>query len=810
MRLRDSKLQCFLAFLIFSVVILFNIFYISSYKDRLYDVSKESVQNDSKISLTSMLDKITAYQIEIETGLTEDSDLTMVDGDSLKTGITTTLFNDRNTTIQPESAVETQGDPATYYYYFYHMGSGFTKEVYKTNLENILPDTEEGSITKRMIVLGENNTIIASNGVSASGISTLFDASANTEIRQNLKDGINRFAVDTKINGNRYFASYVPLNKDTDTVTYFYVEVVDATPYLAELSQMLTFSYIFVGIIAAAMLSVLIIAIKIVKKQNKIVILSRKAATRPDSFIVRTNSKGKVIYSYHKMKEFKDNDILDHPFDFITDDGRRLKECLKAESNHVCHVEVDGIKHYLNVMVYPFAGTYYFIGTNVTVKEEQFVKLRDLTSKNLITMLPNFYQLSGDFNHIKKEGFNKLITFGMIELVESYEIEKVFGTDLLNGVIAEAAQRIQKLLPNGSHIYHISKNVYLIVLISANSIENNRIFDEMHKVCQDQFTIDKNAIITKFKSASYDLKTQNNLEEKLEDIMFKLNITVAKAKESKTRDNLKYDANIQTEYDKKKEMQEDLTKAVENEEFVMYYQPQMDLQTNRISGFEALIRWDNPKYATTSPQEYIELAEKSGHILDIGNFVIKDVFRTAKILEEYGCHVSINVSPAQLFQAGFTTNLLEQFAENNLKKGSIAIEITETFLMENFKLIVDKLNILKNRGFSIHLDDFGTGYSSMLYLQQLPIDTIKTDKEFVKLLSRDAESQSIIKCIVELSKSLDLKVVSEGVETEEQKSILKDLKVDTIQGYLLSKPVRFDEALELVKKVNLKNKKGSA
>ena len=257
-------------------------------------------------------------------------------------------------------------------------------------------------------------------------------------------------------------------------------------------------------------------------------------------------------------------------------------------------------------------------------------------------------------------------------------------------------------------------------------------------------------------------------------------------------------------------MQEDLTKAVENEEFVMYYQPQMDLQTNRISGFEALIRWDNPKYATTSPQEYIELAEKSGHILDIGNFVIKDVFRTAKILEEYGCHVSINVSPAQLFQAGFTTNLLEQFAENNLKTGSIAIEITETFLMENFKLIVDKLNILKNRGFSIHLDDFGTGYSSMLYLQQLPIDTIKTDKEFVKLLSRDAESQSIIKCIVELSRTLDLKVVSEGVETEEQKSILKDLKVDTIQGYLLSKPVKFDEALELVKKVNLKNKKGSA
>ena len=256
------------------------------------------------------------------------------------------------------------------------------------------------------------------------------------------------------------------------------------------------------------------------------------------------------------------------------------------------------------------------------------------------------------------------------------------------------------------------------------------------------------------------------------------------------------------------QMQEDLATAVENGEFVMYYQPQVSLETNKITGFEALIRWNNPKYQKTSPQVYIELAEKSGHIIDIGNFVIKDVFKAAKIMEEHDIHISINVSPAQLFQAGFTTNLLEEFERNELKVGSIAIEITETFLMENFKLIVDKLNILKNRGFSIHLDDFGTGYSSMLYLKQLPIDTIKTDREFIKSISGDASSQSIVNCIVDLAKSLDLKVVSEGVETDDQKRILKNMKVDTIQGYLISKPIVFDEALKLVEQYN--KKKGRA
>lgn len=242
---------------------------------------------------------------------------------------------------------------------------------------------------------------------------------------------------------------------------------------------------------------------------------------------------------------------------------------------------------------------------------------------------------------------------------------------------------------------------------------------------------------------------------------------------------------------------------------MMYFQPQYDVLENRIAGFESLIRWNNPKYINISPQEYIELAEKNGLIIEIGNFIVKDVFKNAKLFEQYGIAISINVSPAQLFQAGFVGFLLEEFEKNKLKPGSIAVEITETFLMENFSVVIEKLNILRNHGFRIHLDDFGTGYSSLQYLKELPIDTIKTDKEFIKNLENDKTSQLIIKGIIGMAKSINLSVISEGVETKGQAEILKRAGTNYFQGWLISKAVPLDKALDMAKNgvdINMKGK----
>jgi EAL domain-containing protein (putative c-di-GMP-specific phosphodiesterase class I) len=280
----------------------------------------------------------------------------------------------------------------------------------------------------------------------------------------------------------------------------------------------------------------------------------------------------------------------------------------------------------------------------------------------------------------------------------------------------------------------------------------------------------------------------------------KTNIALARAASQVATSIVKYDSNLEVYVKYHEEMERDMNYALEHDEFVMYYQPQYSLKRKKIEGFESLIRWDNDKYRKVSPQEYIELAEKNGDIVEIGRLINRQVFRAAKSFEPYGVHLSINVSPAQLMQSGFVDELLTEFKKNALKPGAICVEITETFLMENYQLIISKLNILKANGFSLHLDDFGTGYSSMLYLKELPIDTIKTDKEFIKNLASDDASRVIEAEIIKMAKSLHLQVISEGVETPIQVEYLEKFGADYIQGYIVSKAVPFNEAIEMVEK----------
>ena len=166
----------------------------------------------------------------------------------------------------------------------------------------------------------------------------------------------------------------------------------------------------------------------------------------------------------------------------------------------------------------------------------------------------------------------------------------------------------------------------------------------------------------------------------------------------------------------------------------------------------------------------------------------------------------MNVSPIQLLQVGFVQQIIDEFKALKLKPGSIAIEITETFLMGNFQLMTEKLKRLKEEGFSIHLDDFCTGYSSMLYLKDLPVDTLKIDKEFTKFITNNKVHSSIVKTICDLGTSLNMDIICEGVETQEQSDMVKKYGARLIQGYLISKAVPYEEALNLLEKYNTKRR----
>lgn len=232
--------------------------------------------------------------------------------------------------------------------------------------------------------------------------------------------------------------------------------------------------------------------------------------------------------------------------------------------------------------------------------------------------------------------------------------------------------------------------------------------------------------------------------------------------------------------------------------FELEYQPQYNIAKGRIDGFEALFRVKKSWNVSVDTFSFITYAERTGAMVQLGDFIFDTGMRFAKQLEEKGASVSLNVSPVQLMQAGFTENFLRIYKKYDLKPGSVCVEITESFLMNNFDETMRKLSILKENGIDIHLDDFGTEYSSLLYIKKLPVSTIKIDKGFVHGVEKDKAGQSIIRFITGIARLIGCNTICEGVETPQEYDMLRVLGCDIVQGWLIGRSMKPDDALRIV------------
>ncbi|WP_042458869.1 two-component system response regulator [Neobacillus dielmonensis] len=244
---------------------------------------------------------------------------------------------------------------------------------------------------------------------------------------------------------------------------------------------------------------------------------------------------------------------------------------------------------------------------------------------------------------------------------------------------------------------------------------------------------------------------------------------------------------------KKFTLQNDLRKAVEKKELRLVYQPRIDGKTGAITSVEALLRWNHPRLGMVSPLEFIPLAEETGLILEIGEWVLRTACRQNKAWQDAGMipiRMAVNFSAKQFLQKELVGVIERILMEVGLSPEWLEIEITETCIMRNVEMVTTVLEEIKRKGIKISLDDFGTGYSSLNYLRKFPLHTLKIDKSFIQDLSnREKEAAALVAAIVSLAGSLNMTVVAEGVETEEQLTILKQLKCEEMQGYLYSPPV---------------------
>ena len=242
-------------------------------------------------------------------------------------------------------------------------------------------------------------------------------------------------------------------------------------------------------------------------------------------------------------------------------------------------------------------------------------------------------------------------------------------------------------------------------------------------------------------------------------------------------------------------LRQDMLHALQNSEFVLHYQPQVTLLGNQVVGAEALVRWQHPEFGLLSPAAFIEIAEESPLIIELGAWVFNEACRQLRQWQElgYSLKMSVNVSARQLANRDMPEMMAQAIKRHGVSAHCVKLEVTESMLQQDFDTAFQVLAGLKQKGFGIALDDFGTGYSNLSYISRLPVTAIKIDRSFVTGLTADKSALPLIKGIVALAKSLDLTVICEGIETAQQLALLQTTQCDSIQGYLISRPVSADD-----------------
>lgn len=235
-----------------------------------------------------------------------------------------------------------------------------------------------------------------------------------------------------------------------------------------------------------------------------------------------------------------------------------------------------------------------------------------------------------------------------------------------------------------------------------------------------------------------------------------------------------------------------LCNAVARQEFVLHYQPKINIETGAVIGAEALVRWQHPEKGIVPPAQFVPIAEDSGLIVPIGEWVLREACRQARAWQDAGLRrlpVSVNISAVELQSNGFFEGVRDTLQETGLEPGYLELELTETVLMKNAEATISVLRSLKTLGVQLAVDDFGTGYSSLSYLRQFPIDTLKIDRSFVQEITSDPDGAPIITAVIGLGRSLKHRVIAEGVETKEQLAFLRAQHCGEGQGYYFSRPL---------------------
>ena len=431
------------------------------------------------------------------------------------------------------------------------------------------------------------------------------------------------------------------------------------------------------------------------------------------------------------------------------------------------------------------------ISSDITAQKQTETKLNILAHYDVLTNLPNRMMFQESLkNMISKAKRNKSkLALMFIDLDNFKMINDTLGHDYGDLLLQAVAEKLKKVLRAEDVVSRLGGDEFTVILddVTDNSypsIVAQKIIDTLSKPIPLK---DEMGYI----GASIGITVFPDDTEEMEQLIKNADLAMYRSKHEGKNVYRYYTEDMNTDASEKLELTNDLRMAIEHDQLTLYYQPIIDTKTNKLSSFEALVRWNHPKYGLITPDNFILLAEEGGFMVKIGKFVLKKACAQIKVMQDAGLHakIAVNISSKQLTQNHLVQTVKNIVTESGIDPSLLELEVTESFLMENIDQVEEVIKDLKKFGISTAIDDFGTGYSSLARLKKLSVTKLKIDKSFIDDIPHDEDDMVIAEMIITFAKQLGLDIVAEGVETEAQMAFLKEKGCHIMQGYLFSEAI---------------------
>ncbi|MCX8028069.1 MAG: EAL domain-containing protein [Thermodesulfovibrionales bacterium] len=453
-----------------------------------------------------------------------------------------------------------------------------------------------------------------------------------------------------------------------------------------------------------------------------------------------------------------------------------------------------------------------FLGSKQTVKpnlsslhlnEQEIFKL---AYQDPVTDLPNRFLLIDRLNQIiaRSRRYRSKFAIMFVDIDNFKKINESLGHEAGDIMLKETSRRLKDAVRDSDIVSRFGGDEFAIVIHDLEKLESTvTVAQRIIKSISTPFKIKGQDI---YVTASVGIATFPD-DGDSSDLLLKNTETAMFYAKSLDKNNYQFFNKTMNQFALERlKIENDIRRAIENDEFVLHYQPQIEISTGKIVGVEALIRWLHPTKGSISPLKFIPIAEETGLIIQISEIVFKKATEQLSEWIQSGINpgvLAVNISFKHFKQHNFSDFIIYQVDRSRIEPSQIELELTESILMHDVQSVVKTLKRFRDKGIHISIDDFGTGYSSLNYLKNLPISKLKIDRTFVNNITTDKKDAMIVKTIIEIAHNLELKVIAEGVENIEQMRFLGDLRCDELQGFLFSKPLPAHEFKRLFEAMSL-------